>query len=295
MTVFASKLPVGEKDHRRLNPSSASGSPTFLLTAPLGGRYRVLAREQTESQYLWAVSDEVTLDENQPIAKVRLALPEGQPLRIKVVDPDGRPVAKQPVHLEVGFSQAEPPSSFATNLDRRTDADGLAFFDHLALNADITPLRVTYYVSTPPTRFMGFVTEFDPRRPLEIRLQRGLSASGVVVEAATGKPIPRAEVRIFPRDFARAQFKSQIHTKTNERGEFHFEGLEDQEYTRLRRRQRSKGDDHNEGGRWNTIHARPTALLNPASARQSECPLGSGHLSGKLPEGCGLNVSLGSA
>ena len=35
-------------------------------------------------------------------------------------------------------------------------------------------------------------------------------------------------MRFIPRDF---EFKGIIRTKTNERGEFHFGGLEDQEYT----------------------------------------------------------------
>src|SRR5207237_10296438 len=71
----------------------------------------------------------------------------------------------------------------------------------------------------------------DPRQPVEIRLRSGLRASGVLIDAETGKPIPKAEVRLLPRDFGRAQFRGNIKTKTNERGEFHFDGLKDLEYT----------------------------------------------------------------
>jgi hypothetical protein len=187
VTVFAGKLPTGEKDHRHLNPSSARGSSTFLLTVPLGGRYRVLARESSDTDYVWAVSEEVAIDENHPIAKVPLVLLRGKPLRIKVLDPEGRPIANQPIKLEIAFSQPEPAYSFSSLLKRRTG--------------------------------------------VEIHLWRGLSAVGVLVDAASGKPIPNAVVRIFPRDFTRAQFKANIETKTNDRGAFHFEGLEDMAYS----------------------------------------------------------------
>lgn len=231
VSVFASKLPAREKDHRHLNPSSATGSPTFLLNLPFGGRYRVLARESTEISYVWAVSDEIALDESQPIAKVRLMLAAGKPVQVKVVDPEGRPVANQPVTLELSFSQREPAYSFGTSLQRRTGTDGVARFEDLAVDADIKPLRASFHLNLPPKGYIGVSTALDPHRPLEIRLERGLSAAGVVVEADTGKPVPRAEVRIMPRDFAHARFKDLIRTRTNERGEFRFDGLEDQEYT----------------------------------------------------------------
>jgi hypothetical protein len=231
VTVFAGKLPPGEKDHRHLNPSSGRGSSTFLLTVPLGGRYRVLARESSDTSYVWAVSEEVAIDENHPIARVRLVLPRGKPLRIKVLDPEGRPVGNQPIKLEIGFSQPEPAYSFASLLKRRTGDDGVAVLEGIALDADVSPLRVSFHAIAPPTRFIGSSTPIDPRRPVEIPLRRGRSAAGVLIDAESGKPIPNAVVRIVPRDFARAAFKANIEAKTNERGEFHFEGLEDMAYS----------------------------------------------------------------
>lgn len=37
-------------------------------------------------------------------------------------------------------------------------------------------------------------------------------------------------MRLVPTGVGKAKFHGDIHAKTNERGEFHFEGLEDQEY-----------------------------------------------------------------
>jgi hypothetical protein len=51
-----------------------------------------------------------------------------------------------------------------------------------------------------------------------------------LLEAETGKPIPRAEVRLVPREFGQATFRGQIRTKTDADGAFRFEGLEDLDY-----------------------------------------------------------------
>jgi hypothetical protein len=230
VTVFAGKLPPGEKDHSRINPNGSSASASFLVTLPLGGRYRVLAREQTDAHDVWTVSDEIALDENQPIAKIHLRLPEGKPLPIKVLDAKGAPVADQPVQLELSFSQPEG-YSFSTQRGGRTGADGIARFERVSFDAPMAPLEANLYLTIPPGPFLGWRAPIDPRQAIEVRLQRGESAAGVLVEATTGKPIPDAEVRIMPRDFSAARFKANIRTRTNERGEFRFEGLEPLHYT----------------------------------------------------------------
>jgi hypothetical protein len=230
VTAFATKLPPGVTDPRRLNPEGSSASPSFLLTLPLGGRYRVLARELTETHNVWTVSDEIALDDSHPIAEARLTLPPGRSLPIRVLDPEGRPVADQPVRLELSFS-LNPGDGFSTELVRQTGPDGVALFENLAADAPLEPLRLALHVTVPPVRFRGWQAKIDGRQPLEVRLERGLSASGVLLEAETNKPIPRAEVRLVPRDFGQATYKGPIRTKTDARGAFRFEGLEDLDYT----------------------------------------------------------------
>jgi hypothetical protein len=230
VTVFATKLPPGVTDHQRLNPEIASASSSFLLTLPLGGRYRVLAREQTEAHNVWTVSEEIALDDSQPIAEVRLALPAGKSLPVRVLDPDGRPVADQPVRLELSFS-LEKGYGFSTDLVRRTGPDGVARFEDLADASEIAPLRLALHVTVPPVRFQGWQATLEERQAVEARLQRGLSASGVLRDAESGKAIPGAEVRLVPREFGQATFKGPIRTKTDARGAFRFAGLEDLEYT----------------------------------------------------------------
>ena len=161
MTVFASNLPPGAKDHRHLNATFRTASSSFLLTLPLGGRYRVLAHEFTETHNVWTVSDEVTLDENNPIAELHLKLPTGQPLPIKVLDPDGRPVADQPVQLVLSFSQ-ENGHSFSTDLVRQTGSDGVALFENMAQGTSIKPLEAKLHVTVPPVRFRGEQATLSP-------------------------------------------------------------------------------------------------------------------------------------
>jgi hypothetical protein len=230
VTAFATRLPPGVTDHHKLNPDTSAASSSFLLTLPLGGRYRILAREETETHNVWAVSDEIALDNGRPIADMRLSLPTGRNFPVRVLDPDGRPVADQPVQLELGFS-LENGYSFGTFLKRQTGPDGVALFENLADEKSLSPLRLAMHVSVPPVRFQGCQVTIGGRGSLEIRLSRGLSASGVLIDSKSGKPIPAAEIRLMLRQFALASFRNSIQTKTDARGEFRFDGLEDLEYT----------------------------------------------------------------
>ncbi len=42
--------------------------------------------------------------------------------------------------------------------------------------------------------------KLKPGQLNEIRLKAGVSATGIVIDLATGKPIPDAKIRLFPRD-----------------------------------------------------------------------------------------------
>lgn len=229
ITVFATQLPPGEKNHSKINPSSATAASTFLASLPLGGRYRVLAREFTDEHIAWVLSDEITLDESQPIAEIRLQLPKGRNISVKVLAPDGTPVVNQLVALNLEFSQPKGHSTSMT-VNRATGPDGVANFEDMSIDASIAPLELTLTAEVATTRFIGWRKEINPNRPIEIRLERGLSASGVLIEAASGKPIPNAEVRLMPREFGTAKYRGTPRTKTDANGKFRFEGLEAREY-----------------------------------------------------------------
>lgn len=229
--VFAKKLPSSEKDHGRINPSSYSGGPQYLRKVPLGGRYVVLAREQTPTGYAWAISDEVTIDESHPIAQADIKLPTGRDLKVKVLDDTGKPVVGQEVQLEIGFRQKKPDTGFSFSIASETDSLGFATFENLAVDQPLGPVELTLYCTVKPNPYRGSTTKIDSSKPIELRMTRGVSASGIVIDSATNKPIPDAEVRIHPRHFDQASFKQSVTTKTDADGRFRFDGLEPIEYS----------------------------------------------------------------
>lgn len=232
VTIFATQLPKSEKNHQRINPSSSSGGSQYLRTVPLGGRYCVLAREETPAGNFWAVSEEVTVDENNPIAQVDIRLPAGRDLTLKTKDERGRPVVGQMVNLEVSFSlKSDPNAGFAYHITTETDATGTAKFKGLSADQPLGPVRLRLTAITKANPYVGTVTPIDLNRTIELKLTKGLAVSGVLIDSKSGKPIPDAELRIVPGQFDKATFKDNIRTKTDSKGQFHFSGLEPLEYT----------------------------------------------------------------
>ena len=223
--VFATKLPATEKDTRRINPNGSSGSSQFLRSVPLGGRYRVLAREESGSSCVWAISDEVTIDSSQPIARVEIKLPVGSDLRLRITDPHGQPVARQTVQLEIGF-RAKPESGYSFRLEAKSTAEGFVTFEGVSLDQPLRSIVVTATAIVPAGPFLGSSHKVKPGQLNEIRLKAGVSATGVVIDLATGKPIPDAKIRLFPRDWGRASSKDAATTKSDAQGRFRFDGLD---------------------------------------------------------------------
>ncbi len=230
ITVFATELPPDEKDRSRLNPSVSSASSSFLVSLPLGGKYRVLAREFTAEHNVWTLSDEVILTEANPIAELPLKLPEGRPVSIKVVDPDGKPVVGRDVRPSVSFSIPKGNHSFGASFNRLTNLAGEATFESVSRVTPGGPLEVQFHAEIAPSQFRGLQEKVDTNKPIEIRLDRGVSATGIVVDSASGKRIPHAEINVMPKDFMRAKFHGPISTVTDDQGQFKLEGLEPIEY-----------------------------------------------------------------
>lgn len=233
--VFATKLPASEKDHSRINPSSKSGGHKFLSRVPLGGRYRVLAYEHSDAAYVWAVSEEITLDDSHPIAKAEIQLPPGHDLKMRVLDPQGHPVVRQQINLSLGFNLTtffgtKSTTGFSTGIETETGPDGIAVIRGLGFDQSIHPINCQLTARFIPDKFLGEELAIDPRQPIEIRLKPGLSASGVLIHAQTGEPVPNREVRIYPSDFSRVKYKDSIKTRSDAQGRFQFKALEDVEY-----------------------------------------------------------------
>ncbi len=229
VSAFATKLPSTEKDHGRINPSLLSGQSQYLRKVPLGGRYCLLARERTSSGEVWVMSDEFTVDASNPIHEVNLKLPEGRPYSIALIDAAGKPVSGQNVKLEIGFgigNGTKRYDGFSFEIEAASDASGVANFGRLSLDQRIDPAALTLHAKVAPGPLRATSIPVSISKPTSIRLQRGFSARGQLLDVRTGQPIANAKLSVYPQDYGRAEYKSWVPTTTDSAGRFSFEGLE---------------------------------------------------------------------
>ena len=228
--VFALKLPEGMQGNVNFHESSSTSSAAFFQSLPLGGRYQLVAREFTSSTARWVASDEFDLDASHPIEKLELRLPEGRSMTVRVVDGKGRAVSGVPVELECSFSANH--SSQSQRVTRTTAPDGVARFENTVLDGDTGSLRRSFYLVVASfsghVGWQGKLTEAPARGGAdhEIRLKPAVSASGVLLDVDTGRPIPGANIRLTPVSAREASFLGMIETTTDDRGEFRFDNLE---------------------------------------------------------------------
>lgn len=229
MTTFALQLPPNEEGNVIFHPGGASSGSQFLSRVPLGGRYCVCAREVREGSCAWGVSDEVTIDETTPIQRVAITLPQGRDWRMRVLDPNGKPVIGQPVELEVSIERKTKSKSSSTSFSIAsvTAEDGFATFRGLSLDQRMAPIAVRLAVIASPQKFAGaMLLNVDPAQTTEMQLKRGVGASGIVVDSVTGSPIVGAEVQVYPFEMHQAKYMRAMTTRTDRRGFFRFEQLE---------------------------------------------------------------------
>jgi len=191
---------------------------------PLGGEYLVVAyRDST-----WAVSKPIVLDEENSIRQIEIRFAEGVTVSGKVTGPDGEPFAGASVSLSANVRFDEGPS-WGTGAGRMaTGQDGRFVFDH------VNPKLPCYYTLhiDPGRGYQRVQMEFTPKkRPIDIKLQTGYSLTGVLLDDATGWPIPDAQV------CAEAAKKSGMHgdfmqadASTDEYGRFGFSTMGKREY-----------------------------------------------------------------
>ncbi len=230
VTIFATRLPRTEKDHRRINPSSSSGGSQYLRNVPLGGRYCVLAREESSAGYVWTLSEEVEIGDSNAIAKVDLRLPPGRNFKIKVTDEQQQPVIDQHVDLEVSFHDKATSAGLSFVLPGETDDTGVADFGHVSLDEPLGRIKLTATVSARPQKFRGKSMVISNGPPVVLQLKKGVTGSGVLIDIATNRPVPNADIRLIPRDFNEADFKGNVTTRTDAQGRFQFDGLEPIDY-----------------------------------------------------------------
>ena len=184
---------------------------------PLGGTYCLVA----QSGDSYAVSDRFVLDETQSDREVELRFVEGVTVPVTVLDPDGRPARG----MQVGLHYSTPyKHGFGGGGRHYTDSSGQVRFEHV--NPDVPG---GYDIQLPiRRRYLPVRVDVKPDgRPIEIRLEKGLTLSGVVIDDATGYPVPEAEVLAFRTEARRGRtFRFCAETGTDAQGRFRFSNLE---------------------------------------------------------------------
>jgi 5-hydroxyisourate hydrolase-like protein (transthyretin family) len=191
---------------------------------PFGGKYVVLAyRDST-----FAASEPITLDEGNPIRQIDIRFAEGRSVSGRVTAPDGKPFADAAVTLTASVRFGEGPS-WGTGAGRvTTGPDGRFAFEHV--NAKL-PGRYELRVEAGPG-YQRVQMEITPSsRPVNIELEQGHGLSGILLDDATGWPIPDAQIWAEAlRKTGRAGDHAQADAKTDEAGRFQFSTLARREY-----------------------------------------------------------------
>jgi hypothetical protein len=182
---------------------------------PLGGTYQIYAWRGN----LFCVSKPIKLTEENPDTEITLQFPAGKSFDGVVLDADGKPLALAELTPEfiLQDNHSFGLKSVVTDEQGRFRIEGMT--------PGVGDYSIT--VAAPGARSEFVKLKFG-EQPQTIRLQRGRTLAGRLVEAGTGYIIPDAEVRAL--NFDNPGFPMQT-TKTDARGRFEFNTLGDLEYT----------------------------------------------------------------
>jgi beta-lactamase regulating signal transducer with metallopeptidase domain len=236
VVAFAVRLPKGAENNRDINPDGRPHKASFFRTLPFGGKYVMLARENLNGSMSWAVSDPFVINDENSIQELKLQMQPGKRQAVRILGSDGKPVPDVPVRLQISVLRPGTEDGFSFTLEAPTGNFGIATFAESVPTEDSPVVTVRPDVSvTGPAGHIGFtgkLSELPEIAPamFELQLTRGVSASGTIVDAQTGRPVPNARIRIYPSNFEAANFKENIRTTTDARGEFRFDNLEPMKY-----------------------------------------------------------------
>jgi hypothetical protein len=188
---------------------------------PLGAAYAVIVKRKPS----YIVKGPIKVDESEPIKEISLKFPEGVKVSGRILGPDGEPMGDLRFSFGHGFgfrgySWASSGGSYCT-----TDKEGRFMVEHV--NPNIPGHYLISVREVPNCRPFSMDIE-DLGKPLTIRLERGYAVSGVVIDDATGYPVPGAHVRANSCDGT--DYSLPAESVTNERGEFRFSNMGKKEY-----------------------------------------------------------------
>ncbi len=182
---------------------------------PLGGEYGLVAHANNN----FRVVEPLLLDRTNPIIERDIQLVQGVTLTGRLLDFDGAP-ARDTVQLHVSVKLGD--HSWGTQgTEIRPDESGSFAFDNL--NPDFQGQYFVHVSVQPGYRPVRHEVT-DVTNPVVIRLEQAERLRGVVIDEATGWPIPDAEVHAYYSDSG-AYENLKAERKTDERGEFVFSNM----------------------------------------------------------------------
>jgi len=208
----------------------------MIPSLPLGGRYCIVASDARAKCEARVISDLLRVDREKPIHEITMRFVEGVALTVNAVLPSGKPAPGVPVRL----SYQTPYHHGFAGVTRRTDAQGRVTFKH------VNPaMPGSYRVHVPSRRdYRPVSMDVEPRAPsgsVTIRLQRGCLVRGRLIDEATGRPVPGAEVYAISPGGAPVEVL-EAEAATGDGGEFGFSNMGARGYNLYARGLRLTGD-----------------------------------------------------
>lgn len=193
----------------------------FALFAPKPGNYVV---EGTAESYAGCFSDVFTITEGQTIEGVTVKMTTGGVLRGRVVDSNGKPVARAVVTsndddwTDDPFMQSlgEYYPTLATRREVRTDSDGA--YEIKGLSPALYQVDVQHAEYTRNIVKGLQVTEGETTAVEDVVLARGATVRGTVYEPS-GKPLAGSVVQLTSTDVVNG-FPLQYEGKTDAKGNY---------------------------------------------------------------------------
>ena len=222
------KAPAMEHVHQVSDVVGLDRKPDGRFSAsplPFGGSYAIIAHQGDS----WVVSDPIELTEKRAIRQLRLVLPAGKTLRGRVLLPGGKtPAVDVGVSLTVSISLGGDNRWGLGGPRMSTDARGCFVFEHV--NPDIPG---EYWLQVePPSGCQPRRLKVRPaRKSLKIWLREATSLRGVVLDDATGYPVPGVRLHAQCREAERGQHDTvAADGLTDADGQFSFSGLAPTKY-----------------------------------------------------------------
>ncbi|MEZ6121906.1 MAG: carboxypeptidase-like regulatory domain-containing protein [Planctomycetaceae bacterium] len=220
-----------------LNSAANTADVSFFRTLPSGSRYVVTARGSGRDQQLFGVSEPFLIDGEHPVHELKVTLKPGRTVKVRLLNSDnGTPIPDVTVTLELSRAATMLNKSTGFHVPGKSDHDGVVVWEDVL--PDVVSEAIAYSGTLRLENIPGYRGQFVKLEELklvngvyDVTLRHGLSASGFVIDADTGRPVPNASVRLHPTDFSRADFPGGIEAKTDSTGRFEFTSLEPIEYT----------------------------------------------------------------